>query len=193
MSRRIVISCALLVAVVFIAGEPGSQARQSSAKATLSGEGIKGTVELRTVPAQLTPAHDMSFMTGMTAVEITVNATGLKPGAHGLHLHAVGKCEAPGFTSAGGHFDPGPSGNTDPDANHPFHMGDLPNLYADAKGVASFKAVTNRVTLSEGPLSIFDADGTAIIVHANPDQGKTGEPKSGLSGGPRVACGVITK
>jgi Cu-Zn family superoxide dismutase len=81
----------------------------------------------------------------------------------------------------------------DPDANHPFHMGDLPNLFADAAGKATLKAVTNRVTIGPGPLSIFDADGTAIIVHGNPDQGTTGEPKSGLSGGPRIACGVIGK
>ena len=49
------------------------------------------------------------------------------------------------------------------------------------------------MTLSDGPLTVFDADGTAIILHANPDQGITGEPKSGVSGGPRVACGVLVK
>ena len=58
---------------------------------------------------------------------------GLTPGLHGVHLHAVGKCE-PDFTAAGGHFDPGPAGNPDPDANHPFHMGDIPNLEANASG-----------------------------------------------------------
>ena len=52
---------------------------------------------------------------------------------------------------------------------------------------------TTRVTLSDGPLTLLDADGTAIIVHGNPDQGITGEAKSGVSGGPRVACGVVTK
>ena len=81
----------------------------------------------------------------------------------------------------------------DPDTNHPFHMGDLPNLVADASGKATLKVVTNRVTLGDGPLSVFDADGTAIIIHANPDQGITAETKAGKSGGPRVACGVITK
>ena len=162
------------------------------AHADIKGDGITGTAELREVDT-MTGAHDMKFMTGMKAVEITVTVTGLKPGAHGLHLHAVGKCEAPGFTTAGGHFDPGPSGATDPDANHPFHMGDLPNLMADASGKATLKATTNRVTLGDGPLSLFDADGSAIIIHANPDQGVTGETKSGLSGGPRAACGVITK
>jgi Cu-Zn family superoxide dismutase len=178
------------------AASVGVAARQSAplrAKAELSGDGIKGTVELREVDAQTSGAHDMKYMTGMKAVEITVNVTGLKPGAHGFHIHAVGKCEAPGFTSAGGHFDPGPSGLMDPDTNHPFHMGDLPNLVADASGRATLKTVTTRVTLSEGPLSIFDADGTALIVHGNPDQGVTGESKSGLSGGPRVACGVVEK
>jgi Cu-Zn family superoxide dismutase len=55
------------------------------------------------------------------------------------------------------------------------------------------KITTTRVTLSEGPLSLFDADGSAIIIHANPDQGITGEARSGVSGGPRVACGVIEK
>jgi Cu-Zn family superoxide dismutase len=109
-----------------------------------------------------------------------------------VHLHAIGKCE-PDFTAAGGHFDPGPAGNTDPDANHPFHMGDIPNLEVGADGRGTLKAMTTRVTLSDGPLSLFDADGTAIIIHGNPDQGITGEPKSGVSGGPRVACGVITK
>ena len=127
------------------------------------------------------------------AVELTVTVSGLKPGAHGIHLHAVGKCEAPGFTTAGGHFDPGPASNMDPDTNHPFHMGDLPNLVADAAGKATLKVVTNRVTLGDGPLSVFDADGTAIIIHANPDEGVTAETKAGKSGGPRAACGVITK
>ena len=109
---------------------------------------------------------------------------------HGVHLHAVGKCE-PDFTAAGGHFDPGPAANMDPDANHPFHMGDIPNLQVGADGKGTMKIVTSRVTLSDGPLSLFDADGSAIVIHGNPDQGITGEPKSGVSGGPRVACGVI--
>jgi Cu/Zn superoxide dismutase len=163
------------------------------AQATIAGDGITGTAELREVDAQTAGDHDMKFMTGMKAVEITITVSGLKPGAHGLHLHAVGKCEAPGFTTAGGHFDPGPSGVGDPDTNHPYHMGDLPNLVASAAGKATIKAVTNRVTLGAGPLSLLDADGSAIIIHANPDQGVTGESKSGLSGGPRVACGVIAK
>jgi len=151
------------------------------AHADIKGEGITGRAEF----------VERQQGTGKI-VDVSVTVTGLKPGMHGVHLHAVGKCE-PDFAAAGGHFDPGPAGNMDPDANHPFHMGDLPNLQAGANGRAAMKVVTTRVTLSEGPLSLLDADGSAIIIHGNPDQVKTGEPKSGVSGGPRVACGVIER
>jgi len=67
------------------------------------------------------------------------------------------------------------------------------NANADAKGTAKWVFTTTRVTVGAGPLSIFDEDGTAIIIHANPDQGVTAEAKAGLSGGPRAACGVLTK
>jgi Cu-Zn family superoxide dismutase len=151
------------------------------ARADIKGDGISGR-------AQLVEGQPGSG----TVVQIQMLVTGLKPGKHGVHLHAVGKC-TPDFTAAGGHFDPGPAGNTDPDANHPFHMGDLPNIEVGANGRGTMKAVTSRVTLSEGPLSLFDADGTAIIIHGNQDQMTTGETKSGVSGGPRVACGVIER
>jgi Cu-Zn family superoxide dismutase len=72
-------------------------------------------------------------------------------------------------------------------------MGDIPNLEVGQDGQGTLKAVTTRVTLSSGPLSLFDEDGTAIIIHGNPDQGITGAPKSGVSGGPRAACGVFTR
>jgi Cu-Zn family superoxide dismutase len=132
---------ATLALTLVVAGSTalGVSAQTTGAKAAISGEGITGTVTLREVPAMTSPSHDMKFMTGMSAVELTVSVTGLKPGAHGFHLHAVGKCEAPGFTTAGGHFDPGPASNPDPDVNHPFHMGDMPNLVADASGKATMK------------------------------------------------------
>lgn len=125
-------------------------------------------------------------------VLVVVKVTGLKAGLHGMHLHAVGQCEPP-FTSAGGHFNPGPYGHSDPDTNHPFHMGDLPNIDAKGTGEATVTATTTRVTLSDGPLTVFDQDGTALIIHANPDQAVTGPEKSGVSGGPRIACGVLEK
>ncbi|MEX1127758.1 MAG: superoxide dismutase family protein [Vicinamibacterales bacterium] len=166
---------------VTLAQDHMGHAAQATARADIKGKGITGTAEL----------SEHTQGTG-TMVEITLTLTGLTPGKHGVHLHAVGKCE-PDFLAAGGHFDPGPASNTDPDANHPFHMGDVPNIEAGADGKATMKIVTTRVTLSDGPLSVFDADGTAIIIHGNEDQMKTGAPKSGVSGGPRIACGVLVK
>ena len=183
-----------LTVALTIAGAATLTAQQTGprARADIKGQGITGTATLQELPARKAGADDPKFPGGVKLVEITVEVTGLTPGAHGIHLHAIGKCEAP-FTSAGGHFDPGPHSDTDPDTNHPFHMGDLPNIVADQSGKATYTAVTSRVTLSDGPLSVFDADGTAIILHGNPDQGTTGAPKSGVSGGPRVACGVVSK
>lgn len=182
---------ALLTMMVVATAAVTVAAQGVRARADIKGDRISGTIELREIDVA-SGATDPKFTTGVRGVELTVNITGLAPGAHGFHLHEVGRCEAP-FSSAGGHFDPGPATNADPDANHPFHMGDLPNLVADAGGRATLKVTTTRVTLSAGPLSVFDGDGTAIIIHGNPDQGITGQPKSGLSGGPRVACGVINK
>jgi Cu-Zn family superoxide dismutase len=182
-SRVLAVAAAATMAVGVGAQAPRPDATQKTMTATaeIKGKGITGT-------AQLT---ERAQGTG-TIVEIAIDVTGLTPGKHGVHLHAVGKCE-PDFAAAGGHFDPGPASNTDPDANHPFHMGDIPNLEVGSDGKGTLKAVTTRVTLSAGPLSLFDADGTAIIIHGNEDKGVTGEPKSGVSGGPRVACGVLSK
>ena len=75
------------------------------------------------------------------------------------------------------------------DANHPYHMGDLPNLIVNEHGKGFAKHTTSRITLSPGPLTVFDANGSAVIVHLNPDRGITGV--TGASGGPRIACGII--
>lgn len=167
---------ALAGGVALAQGQTGMKAQ-----ADIKGEGITGRAEF------------VERGSGLArVVDITVTVSGLKPGRHGVHLHQTGKCEAP-FTSAGGHFDPGPASNTDPDANHPYHMGDIPNLEVGQDGKGTLKATTTRVTLSEGPLSLFDDDGAAIIIHQNEDQGITGPSKSGVSGGPRAACGVIVK
>jgi superoxide dismutase, Cu-Zn family len=131
-------------------------------------------------------------------VKITLTLEGdpekLKPGKHAVHIHEKGDCNCEGFKCAGGHFDPGPAGNTDPDVNHPFHAGDLPSITIDENGKGTLEAISTRVTLSDGPLSLLSApEGTALMVHANPDPYHGGEKGSGVSGGPRLACGVIKK
>lgn len=117
-------------------------------------------------------------------IRLTVDAHGLTPGAHGVHVHTTGACDAPGFTTAGGHWNPGGTQHGSMNQMGP-HAGDLPNLMigADGSGSVSF-------TLSGDFAGLMDADGSALVVHAGPDDLKT-DP-SGNSGG-RIACGVFSE
>ncbi len=117
-------------------------------------------------------------------VLITVNVKGLPQGLHAVHVHAVGKCEGPAFTSAGGHFNPlsKKHGLKNPDGPH---AGDLPDMYVNKDGVGRYEAL-----MRAGETSVFDADGSAIVVHATADDNVT-DPAG--NSGDRIACGVITK
>jgi Cu-Zn family superoxide dismutase len=123
------------------------------------------------------------------AVRIVLEATKLPPGPHGVHVHAVGKCDAPDFTSAGGHFNPAgrQHGALNPQG---WHAGDLPNLTVAPDGNGRMETTTEQLTLGTGPHSVWDADGSALVVHAAADDFKT-DP-TGNSGG-RIACGVLVK
>jgi len=59
-----------------------------------------------------------------------------------------------------------------------------------ATGTGSFQATNASVTLELGAASLFDADGTALVIHADPDDEAT-DP-TGNSGG-RIACGVVAR
>jgi Cu-Zn family superoxide dismutase len=125
-------------------------------------------------------------------VQIILVVENAPPGMHGVHIHGTGRCEGPDFKSAGGHFDPGPAGNPDPDVNHPYHMGDLPNITVNAAGTGQFNIYSTRVTMG-GPTGLFDADGSAIVIHQNLDPMVPGPTGSGISGGTPIACGVIER
>lgn len=127
-------------------------------------------------------------------LELVGDPKTLKPGKHAVHIHEKGDCQCDGFKCAGGHFDPGPSGNSDPDANHGYHAGDLPNITIGSNGKGVLETITTRVTLSSGPVSILDPkEGTSLMVHGNEDPYTPGETGSGHSGGPRLACGRINR
>ncbi|HEV7838014.1 MAG TPA: superoxide dismutase family protein [Gemmatimonadaceae bacterium] len=123
-------------------------------------------------------------------VHVDVSATNLTTGAHGIHFHAVGRCEggATAFSTAGGHYNPM---NREHGLQNPAgpHAGDAPNLQIGADGSGHFSFTTDRITLTAGSTSLFDSDGSAIVIHSSADD-QVSQP-SGNSGA-RVACGVVT-
>lgn len=130
---------------------------------------------------------------GVKLVDVSLEVRGLTDGQHAVHVHETAACEP--CSAAGGHHDPGPFGKTTPDApdyNHPFHGGDLVNLDVTG-GVGSLNTTTSRFTLSPGRLSIFDEDGSALIIHTNADAycDEEDELQPGCAGGARDACGVL--
>ena len=121
-------------------------------------------------------------------VRIVLAMRGMAPGAHGVHVHQVGQCEPP-FTSAGGHFNPDGKKHGALNPQGP-HAGDLPNITINPDGTGRLEAISDAISLGPGPTSLFDADGSALVVHAGPDDFKT-DPAG--NSGARVACGVIAK
>ena len=114
-------------------------------------------------------------------VTVKAEVEGLTPGLHGIHIHNTGSCTPPTFVDAGAHHNP-------LSAVHGGHAGDLPNLVVNPAGRGVMNTTTNAATLSPGPTTIFDANGSAVVVHALPDDLVTNP--TGNSGG-RVACGVL--
>lgn len=152
------------------AGGSADDKRPMAAAALIRSDGV------RAGGARLIPAG--------AAMILRVDAQGLPPGVHGMHIHATGRCDPPDFSSAQGHWNP--SGRAHGSANPAGpHAGDLPNLLVGAAGtgVAEF-----RLPPSAGPL--FDHDGAAVVIHAAADDLRT-DP-SGNSGA-RIACGVLMR
>jgi Cu-Zn family superoxide dismutase len=123
---------------------------------------------------------------GRDSVHVVVESTHLPAGVHGTHLHTTGRCEAPGFTTAGGHLNPAARQHGTRNPAGP-HLGDLPNLTVAADGTGRMEA-TVAGTLAPGQAPLFDADGTALVVHAGPDDMMT-DPAG--NSGARIACSVI--
>jgi Cu-Zn family superoxide dismutase len=134
-------------------------------------------------------------------VEVFISVRGLTPGKHAVHIHEVGLCTSTAAVcgDAGSHLDQGPFGNNAPvQPNHPWHSGDLVNINVGADGRGNLLATTTRVALTENPprpagreLTIFDENGSSIIIHALPDAYCPDPTDANCAGGGRVACGVL--
>ncbi len=137
--------------------------------------GEDGTI-IGTVNIQAAPTGSL--------IRLTMDEGALSPGWHGLHLHQTGQCSDTGiFRLSGGHVGKthGQHGLLNPDGPEP---GDLPNIWVAADGSAGYEAFSNLVTLAD----LTDGDGSALIIHAQPDDHRT-QPIGGAGG--RIACAAI--
>ncbi|MBS0481888.1 MAG: superoxide dismutase family protein [Proteobacteria bacterium] len=160
---------------------------------------LGGCTTLGQMPTQTVATAEMKLANGAPAgtaaitaagdkLTLSVAAIGLPEGLHGLHLHTTGSCDAPAFTSAGGHLNPAAHqhGTLNPAGSH---LGDLPNLSVGKGGAGAVSAQLSGPRTEIEP-ALFDPDGTALVIHAGPDDYKT-DP-SGNSGA-RIACGVLKR
>ena len=183
--RLLAVGCAVALAAVACGGDSD----QPAAYTADGNEGATATAEV-TAPDG-SPIGTVRFVQGTTGVLMTLDVSGLSPGAHGIHLHAVGAC-TPDFKAAGGHINPdeGLHGLLNPDRTAGAQdNGDLPNLYAGADGTARAEFFTALVTVAGGSMpTLLDGDGSTVVIHENPDDHES-QPIGGAGG--RVACGVI--
>ncbi|MDP8922298.1 MAG: superoxide dismutase family protein, partial [Chloroflexota bacterium] len=164
-----------------------SAASPAASPSPAAGQGAsRATAELRDASGQV--IGSATFTESAGGVQVSAQVRNLPPGVHGIHVHAVGRCDPPDFMSAGGHFNPTNQQHGLRNPQGP-HAGDLPNLTVEANGTATYQASNTLLTLRSGASSPFDADGSALVIHADPDDEMT-DP-TGNSGG-RIACGVIT-
>lgn len=126
---------------------------------------------------------------GREGLTIVGEISGMTPGEHGFHVHETGDCDGTsGFESAGGHFNPTDHQHGLENPEGP-HAGDLPNVSAAAGGTVTVNVTSDRISLDQDhPGYVFDADGTALVIHAGPDD-NVSDPAG--NSGDRVACAVI--
>lgn len=157
--------------------------------------GSSDAPRIRSAVAEMRSATGVRFGTltlspGVAGVRIDGALTGVPAGVHGIHFHQVGRCDGPDFTSAGPHLNPGGAAHGLDNPRGP-HAGDLPNVTANTNGQMIVDIATSRVTLSfTGSAALFDADGTALVIHADADDQRS-DPAG--NSGERIACGVITR
>jgi Cu-Zn family superoxide dismutase len=158
-------------------------------------QGIQGQQVLPAVARLIDPqGREVGLVelhqTATKGVMLRIEVSGLTPGAHGIHIHAVGRCDPPSFDSAGPHFDPTnrAHGLRSPDGPH---AGDVGNLDVPGPGRIEVERMARHVSLADAAAnSLFDADGSAVVIHANADD-NVSQPSG--SSGPLVVCGVIRR
>jgi len=158
-----------------------SAAEPTVANAEEAKSGEQAVADLRTADGAAAGQATAASRNG--GVMLTLQVEGLPPGPHGVHVHMTGKCDAPKFESAGGHWNPA-NAHHGLEAPAGQHAGDMPNLVVEKNGRGTLTYELKGATFA----GLMDADGSAMVVHASADDQKT-DP-SGNSGD-RIACGIF--
>lgn len=178
----------VVLALMPLAGMASAQAAHDHAAPAAKSAAAAPAVDAKVIGADGKALGTVTLQQTAAGVLVTANVQGLPAGEHGFHFHQKGQCDpATKFESAGGHFAGGPHQHGYLDAKGP-HGGDMPNQYVGADGILKTQILNTGVTLGAGPKSLFDADGSALVIHAGADD-YTSQP-SGNAGG-RLACAVI--
>jgi len=195
-SAALAAAAVLTLAGAALAADPAPPATAPAAPAQPRTQAIAQAASL--TPAAVADLKDPTgklvgrafFYEGPRGMLMRIEVGGLTPGWHGVHLHEKGVCTGPDFASAGAHINPG----------HKMHgllaatgaeAGDLPSFFAEATGVARTSLFSDLISAkgAGGRAALLDADGSAVVIHASPDDQAT-QPTGGS--GARVVCGVIT-
>jgi Cu-Zn family superoxide dismutase len=157
--------------------------------AAAGNKGDEAKAQLRNAAG--TVVGEVKFEQERNGVDVRVKVRGLTPGFHGFHIHTTGSCVAADFASAGGHFNP--TGE-----NHGHHAGDMPILQVNPDGTGEVRFTIASFQVGQ----LFDADGSALIIHSGADNYTNIPPRYAPNGpdattlgtgdsGSRVACGVV--
>ena len=186
MTRLALISAMVSLAATCISAQaPAPSASPARPPQTATEPAAKATLK----DAQGRTLGDATLRESPAGVLVKLDLQNVPPGPHAFHVHTVGKCDAPDFMTAGGHFNPATTKHGLLATGGP-HAGDMPNLFVPADGKLSIEVLDPNVTLAAGARSVFDADGSALMLHAAADDYTT-DPAG--NAGARLACGVITR
>jgi Cu-Zn family superoxide dismutase len=182
--KNLLINATLLTAGLGMCAA-GLAAQASSASG--AGAGLTATAVM--VDAEGRGIGEARLQQVLGGVLLRLDLKNATPGVHALHIHDVGRCDGPSFESAGPHYSPEAHKHGFLNTRGP-HAGDLPNIFVPASTELSVEFLVRDVTLSPGPHSLLDANGSALVIHAGKDDYKS-DP-AGESGG-RLGCGPIVR
>ncbi|MBV7258401.1 superoxide dismutase family protein [Erythrobacter crassostreae] len=130
----------------------------------------------------------VEFKQSGDVLTLQISLSGIEPGAKAFHLHTTGKCDAPDFKTAGGHLNPFAKthGRLSEQGSH---LGDFENIEISDNGTALATRMIEK-NAAEIESILFDEDGTAVMIHAGPDDYMS-DPAG--AAGPRIACGIVER